>query len=241
MGQKVNPIGIRLGINRGWYSNWYAEGGAFSEFLLSDVKVREYIHDFVKKKLKHEQSRGRGERRGGGGGKANEETGISAIFIERKTDKSVRITVMTGKPGIIIGRGGTDVERLRGQLERMEGKQVFLNVKEVKDFATNAKLLADSIAFQLERRVGFRRVLKQAIMRARKMGVKGIKVQVSGRLGGADMSRREWQKEGRIPLHTLRADIDYGTSEAATTFGTIGVKAWIFRGEVLPEKRSARH
>ncbi|MBI2944705.1 MAG: 30S ribosomal protein S3 [Candidatus Wallbacteria bacterium] len=236
MGQKVNPIGLRVGINRGWNSNWYAEKN-YSDFLLADVKLRNAIHEFVRRKFAKDLARKKGERPGREQktNKRLEESGVSNVYIERKTDKSVKITIFTAKPGIIIGRGGADVEQLRRELEGMEYKQVFLNVKEVKDFATNAKLVSESIAFQLEKRISFRRAIKQAITRARKMGVKGIKVMVAGRLGGAEMSRVEWNKEGRVPLHTLRADIDYGFSEAHTTFGKIGVKTWVFRGEVLPE------
>lgn len=238
MGQKVNPIGLRVGINRGWSSNWYAEK-QYSEFLLADVKLRQQILDFVARKFAKDLARKKGERarREQKVLKRLEESGISSIYIERKTDKSVKVTIFTAKPGIIIGRGGADVEQLRRELEDTENKQVFLNVKEVKDFATNAKLVSESIAFQLEKRISFRRAIKQSITRARKMGVKGIKVMVAGRLGGAEMSRVEWSKEGRVPLHTLRADIDYGFAEAHTTYGKIGVKTWVFRGEVLPEMK----
>ncbi len=239
MGQKVNPIGFRVGVIRGWNSTWYAEKG-FSDFLLADVAIRKRVHDFVKRKFEKDLARkkgDRGRRPDKKSAKRLEESGISSIFIERKTDKSVKVSIFTAKPGIIIGRGGSDVEALRRELETMEKKQVFLNVKEVKDFATNARLVAESIAFQLEKRIAFRRAIKQAITRARKMGVKGIKVMVAGRLGGGEMSRVEWNKEGRVPLHTLRADIDYGFAEARTNFGTIGVKTWVFRGEVLPEAK----
>ncbi|MBI4862022.1 MAG: 30S ribosomal protein S3 [Candidatus Riflebacteria bacterium] len=212
MGQKVNPIGLRVGITHGWQSNWFARKKQFAEFLAADLKLRSYI------KTKF----------------ANH--GIVRVYIERKTEKSVKATIYTAKPGILIGRGGTEVEVLRRNLEKIEGRQVFVNIKEVKDYATNAQLVAEGIAFQLEKRISFRRAIKTAITRAMKMkSIKGIKVMVSGRLGGAEMSRREWAKEGRIPLHTLRADIDYGFYEARTTFGAIGCKVWVFKGEVVPE------
>ena len=216
MGQKVNPTGFRVGIIQGWRSNWYAEKSKYSDFLYADWKIR----DFLQNKYPNH--------------------GIARISIERKTDKAVKLTVHTSKPGIIIGRAGQDVERLRRELESIEGKQVFVNIKEIKDFATNAKLIAENVAQQLERRYSFRRAMSQAILRARRMGCKGIKVRVSGRLGGAEMSRTEWEKEGRVPLHTLRADVDYGLAEAKTTFGVIGVKAWVFKGEILPEKKTGK-
>lgn len=216
MGQKVNPTGFRVGITQGWRSNWYAEKSKYADFLYADWKIRSFLD---KKYPNH---------------------GIAKISIERKTDKAVKLTVHTSKPGIIIGRAGQDVERLRRELERVERKQVFVNIKEIKDFATNAKLIAENVAQQLERRYSFRRAMSQAILRARRMGCKGIKVRVAGRLGGAEMSRTEWEKDGRVPLHTLRADVDYGFAEAKTTFGVIGVKAWVFKGEVLPERKSAK-
>ncbi len=215
MGNKVNPIGLRLGITQTACSNWYAEK-EFADFLIGDVKLREYLF----KKYKHQ--------------------GIARVYIERTSDKSVKVTIHTARPGIIIGRGGMEVEKLRAQLEKIEGRQVFINIKEIKDYATNAKLIADGIAMQLERRVAFRRAVSQAIQRARKMGCKGIKVRISGRLGGHEMSRALWEKEGRVPLHTLRADIDYGTSLAATSYGSLGVKVWIFRGEILPDAKKKR-
>jgi len=212
VGQKVNPIGLRVGITHGWQSNWYARKKQFAEFLAADLKLRRYI----KEKFPNH--------------------GIVRVYIERKTEKSVKATIYTAKPGILIGRGGTEVEVLRRSLEKIEGRQVFVNIKEVKDYATNAQLVAEGISFQLEKRISFRRAIKQAITRAMKMkSIKGIKVMVSGRLGGAEMSRREWAKEGRIPLHTLRADIDYGFHEARTTFGAIGCKVWVFKGEIIPE------
>jgi len=213
VGQKVNPTGFRVGITQGWRSNWYAEKGKFADFLLADHKIRSFLD---RKYPNH---------------------GIAKVSIERKTDKAVKLTIHTSKPGIIIGRAGQDVERLRRELERVEGRQVFVNIKEIKDFATNAKLIAENVAQQLERRYSFRRAMSQAILRARRMGCKGIKVRVSGRLGGAEMSRTEWEKDGRVPLHTLRADVDYGFAQAKTSFGVIGVKAWVFKGEILPERK----
>ena len=214
MGQKVNPIGLRVGITHGWQSNWFARKKQFAEFLAADLKLRRYINDKFPN------------------------YGIVRVYIERKTEKSVKATIYTAKPGILIGRGGTEVEVLRKNLEKLEGRQVFVNIKEIKDYATNAKLVAEGIAQQLEKRISFRRAIKQSITRAMKMkSIKGIKVMVSGRLGGAEMSRREWAKEGRVPLHTLRADIDYGFHEARTSFGAIGCKVWIFKGEIIPERR----
>ena len=216
MGHKVNPIGLRLGITASACSTWYAEKD-FKDFLIGDVRLRKYLF----KKYKHQ--------------------GISKINIERTSDKAVKITIHTARPGIIIGRGGMEVEKLRSELEKREGRTVFINIKEIKEYATNAKLIADGIAMQLERRVAFRRAVNQAIQRARKMGCKGIKVRIAGRLGGHEMSRALWEKDGRVPLHTLRADIDYGTSTASTTYGSLGVKVWVFRGEILPEaKRDGR-
>lgn len=211
MGQKVNPIGLRVGIIHGWQSNWFAKKKQFPEFLLSDLWLRTYIK---KKYYAH---------------------GITRVYIERKTEKSVKVTIYTAKPGQLIGHRGADVEGLRKELEKIERRQVFVNVKEVKDQSTNATLVAENIALQLEKRVAFRRAIKQSIQRAMRMrSIKGIKVRVAGRLGGSEMAREEWAKDGRIPLHTLRADIEYGTAESHTTFGVIGVKCWVFRGEVEP-------
>lgn len=212
MGHKINPIGFRLGITQTARSNWYAEK-EFPDFLLGDCKIR----DFLNKKYKHQ--------------------GIAKIYIERTSDKAVKVTIHTARPGIIIGRGGLEVEKLRSEIEKMEKRQVFINIKEIKEYATNSKLIADGIAMQLERRVAFRRAVNQAVQRARKMGCKGIKVRIAGRLGGHEMSRALWEKEGRVPLHTLRADIDYGTSLARTSAGVLGVKVWVFRGEILPQAK----
>jgi len=209
VGQKVNPIGLRIGIIRDWESKWYA-GKDFGDLLLEDVKIREYL----KNKLK--------------------DSAVSRIEIERAANR-VNVTIHTAKPGMVIGKGGSEVEVLRGQVTKIAGgKKVHINISEIKNPELDAILVAESIAQQLERRVSFRRALKQAIQRTMRSGAKGIKTSVSGRLGGAEIARTEGYSEGTVPLHTLRADIDYGTAEAHTTYGRIGVKVWIYRGEVLP-------
>ncbi|HHY92517.1 MAG TPA: 30S ribosomal protein S3 [Firmicutes bacterium] len=208
MGQKVNPNGLRLGIIRNWDARWYAEHD-FSDLLLEDVKIR----DFVKEKCFA--------------------AGVSHIEIERVA-KRIQITIHTAKPGIIIGRGGTGVEGLRKDLEKLTGKQVHINIQEIKVPELDAQLVAESIAQQLEKRTSFRRAMKQAMTRTMRAGAKGIRVAVSGRLGGAEIARREGYREGTVPLQTLRADIEYGFAEAHTTYGRIGVKVWIYKGEVLP-------
>ncbi len=215
MGQKVHPNGIRLGVIRDWESKWYAEDKNFAEYLVEDHKIREY----VKKKLFV--------------------SGISKIEIER-TAKLVKINVYTAKPGLVIGKGGNLSNELREEIKKMIDKEVNLNIIEVKNIDTNAQLVAEGIANQLERRISFRRAMKQAMQKAMKAGAQGIKTSVSGRLGGADMARTEFYKEGTIPLQTLRADIDYGFYEADTTYGKIGVKVWIYKGEVLPSKKEAK-
>ena len=212
MGQKVHPNGIRVGVIRDWSSKWYADSSKFSEYLVEDHKIREY----VKKKLFI--------------------SGISKIEIER-TAKFVKVNVYTAKPGLVIGKGGNLSEALKAELEKMIKKEVNLNIVEVKNVDTDAQLVAESIANQLERRISFRRAMKQSMQKAMKAGALGIKTAVSGRLGGADMARTEFYKEGTIPLQTLRADIDYGFYEANTTYGKIGVKVWIYKGEVLPTKK----
>lgn len=213
MGQKVDPRALRLGINRDWNSKWFADKKQFSALLLEDVKIRNYI----KKKLY--------------------QAGVANIQIERTANR-IKITIHTARPGIVIGRGGGEVEQLRKELERLTGKQVSVNIAEIKVPELNAQLTAENIASQLERRVAFRRAMKQAVSRAIRMNAKGIKVAVSGRLAGAEIARTEWYSEGKVPLHTLRADIDYGFAEANTTYGKIGVKVWIYKGEVLPERTS---
>lgn len=211
MGQKVDPRGLRLGIVRDWDAKWFADKKNFSGLLLEDVKVRNYI----KKKLY--------------------QAGIARVQIERTANR-LRIAIHTAKPGIVIGRQGAEVEALRKEIERLTGRQVNINIVEVKVPELDAQLVAENVAAQLQKRIAFRRAMRQVVSRAMRMGAKGIKVAVSGRLAGAEIARSEWYSEGKVPLHTLRADIDYGFAEAKTTYGTIGVKVWIYKGEVLPEK-----
>jgi len=208
MGQKVHPTGIRLGIVKDHNSVWYAEKGNYSKNLLNDIEVREYL------------------------GKKLEKASVSKITIERPA-QNARITIHTARPGIVIGKKGEDVEKLRKELSDLMGVPVHINIEEVRKPDLDAKLVAASVASQLERRVMFRRAMKRAVQNAIRQGAKGIKIQVSGRLGGAEIARSEWYREGRVPLHTLRADIDYSTHEALTTYGIIGVKVWIFKGEIL--------
>lgn len=211
MGQKVHPNGLRVGIIRDWESKWYAEKD-YATLLHEDLKIREYIE------------------------KRLIEASVSKVEIERAA-KRVNISIHTAKPGMVIGKGGTEVEALRKQLNEITGKRVHINIIEIKRADLDAKLVAESIARQLETRVSYRRAQKQAIQRTIRSGAKGIKTQVSGRLGGADIARSEHYSEGTVPLHTLRADIDYAHAEADTTFGKLGVKVWIYRGEVLPVKK----
>ena len=214
MGQKVHPNGLRVGVIRDWNSKWYADSKNFSDYLIEDYKIRK----FVKNKLFA--------------------SGIAKIEIER-TAKFVRVNVYTAKPGLVIGKGGNLAEELKNQIQKMIGKDVNLNIVEVKNIDLDAQLVAENICNQLERRISFRRAMKQAMQKTMKAGALGIKTSVSGRLGGADMARTEFYKEGTIPLQTLRADIDYGFYEANTTYGKIGVKVWIYKGEILPEKKNA--
>lgn len=216
MGQKVNPHGLRVGIIKDWDSKWYADKKTFNEYLVEDFKIREYI----KEKLYI--------------------SGVSKIEIERAANK-IKVTVFTAKPGMVIGRGGAGVEELRVAVEKMTKKSVVVNVEEIKVPELDAQLVAENIASQLERRVTFRRAMKQAIQRTMRSGAKGIKTAVAGRLGGADMARTEGYSEGTIPLQTLRADIDYGFAEANTTYGKLGVKVWLYKGEVLPTKKVEKH
>lgn len=208
MGQKVNPIGIRLGITKPYVSTWYASSAKFADNIKSDTEVRKYLTTELKN------------------------ASVSKIVIDRPA-KSIRVTIHTARPGIVIGKKGEDVEKLRKKITEIAGVPAQVNISEVRKPDLDAKLVADSIASQLERRVMFRRAMKKAIQNAMRVGAKGIKVEVSGRLGGAEIARSEWLREGRVPLHTLRADIDYALSEAVTTYGVIGVKVWIFKGEVL--------
>lgn len=215
MGQKVNPIGIRLGITRDWDSVWYAERKEYADFLNKDIKVRE----FLTTKLKN--------------------ASVSKIKIERPA-KNAKVTIHSARPGIVIGRKGEDADKLKNEVSRIMGVPVQLNVEEIKRPELDAKLVADSVAQQLEKRVMFRRAIKRAMQNVMRQGALGVKVCVSGRLGGAEIARSEWAKEGRVPLHTFRADIDYSTAEALTTYGIIGVKVWIFKGEVLSKDQQNR-
>ena len=210
MGQKVNPHGLRVGVIKDWDSKWYAEGD-FADNLVEDYNIRTYL----KKKLYS--------------------AGVSKIEIERTSDR-VKIIISTAKPGMIIGKGGSEIEKVRAELQKMTTKKVVVDIKEVKRPDRDAQLVAENIALQLENRVSFRRAMKSTMGRSMKAGAKGIKTSVSGRLGGADMARTEFYSEGTIPLQTLRADIDYGFAEADTTYGKVGVKAWVYNGEVLPTK-----
>ncbi len=209
MGQKVHPVGIRLGIIRQWDSKWF-ETRNYAKWLHEDIRLREHI----KKALGH--------------------AGISKVEIERAANK-VRIKVHTARPGIVIGKRGAGIETVKKELQELTSNELFLDIVEVRKAETDAQLVAENIATQLERRIAFRRAMKKAVQTALKFGAKGIKVSSSGRLGGAEMARYEWYREGRVPLHTLRADVDYGFAEAKTTYGKIGVKCWIFKGEVLPK------
>lgn len=213
MGQKMDPHGLRVGVIKDWSSKWYADSRNFADYLVEDNQIRKY----VKKKLYV--------------------SGISKIEIER-TAKFVKVNVFTAKPGLVIGKGGNYAETLKNELQKMIGKEVNLNIVEVKNVDVDAQLVAENIAGQLERRISFRRAMKQCMQKTMKAGALGIKTSVSGRLGGADMARTEFYKEGTIPLQTLRADIDYGFAEADTTYGKIGVKVWIYKGEVLPAKKA---
>lgn len=211
MGQKVNPHGLRVGIIKDWDSKWYAKKGDFADLLIEDHKIRK----FLKNKLYT--------------------SGIARITIERAANNKVKVNIFTAKPGMVIGKGGQGVEDLKKEMEKLTGKSVLVNITEVKVAEMEATLVAENVAFSLERRVSFRRAMKQAIQRTMRAGAKGIKIAVSGRLGGAEMARDEKYSEGNVPLHTLRADIDYGFAEANTTYGKIGVKVWIYKGEILPE------
>ena len=213
MGQKVNPKGMRIGIIKDWEGKWFADKRNFANLLHEDVKIRKHI----KQKLFI--------------------AGISRIQIERAANR-VKVSIHTAKPGIVIGRGGVEVENLRKELEAATGKQVNVNIVEIKVPETDAQLVAENVAAQLVKRVAFRRAMKQSVGRSMKIGAKGIRIACSGRLAGAEIARTEWYSEGKVPLHTLRADIDYGFAEANTTYGKIGIKVWIYKGEVLPEAKA---
>ncbi len=211
MGQKVHPVGFRLGQTRTWSSRWFAQRG-YAALLHEDFKIRRHI----KEALYH--------------------AGISRIDVDRSATRA-RITIYTARPGIIIGRKGSEVEKLKNELQARTGKEIYLNVEEVVHPELDAQLVAENVALQLEKRVAFRRAMKKAVMSAVRLGAEGIKIACGGRLGGGEMARSEWYREGRVPLHTLRADIDYGMATSFTTYGTIGVKVWVFKGEVLPQAR----
>jgi small subunit ribosomal protein S3 len=214
MGQKVNPIGLRVGINRTWDSRWYADGD-YGDLLHEDLRIRRHIENKLSK------------------------AGISRVIIERPAKKA-RITIHTARPGVVIGRKGVDIERLRTELARMTDSELHLNIVEIRKPEIDAKLVAENISQQLERRVAFRRAMKRAVQSAMRLGAKGIRINCGGRLGGAEIARTEWYREGRVPLHTLRADIDYGEATAKTAYGTCGVKVWVFTGEVMAHDPMAR-
>ncbi len=214
MGQKTHPIGFRLGVVKTWSSKWYGEKN-YAKWLHEDIKLKR----FIKNKLQH--------------------AGVSYIDVERAANKA-KINIYTARPGIVIGKRGAGVESLKKEVQKLTENEVFLNIVEVRKAETNAQLVAENIATQLERRIAFRRAMKKAVQTAIKFGAKGIRVAAAGRLGGSEMGRREWYREGRVPLHTLRADIDYGCTEAKTTYGRIGIKAWIFNGEILPQRNTQR-
>ncbi|MEN2995861.1 MAG: 30S ribosomal protein S3 [Acetomicrobium sp.] len=216
MGQKVHPVGYRLGVIRDWESRWYADKKNFAKQLHEDIKLRKWIKD----RWGH--------------------AGISMVEIER-IGNVIRFTIWTARPGVVIGKGGSEIQEVRDELQKMTGSRVMINVQEIKNPDKNAQIVAEGIASALERRVSFRRAMKQAIFRAMKAGALGIKTQCSGRLGGAEIARREWYLEGRLPLSTLRADIDYGFAEAKTMYGVIGVKVWIYNGDVLPSLKEQPH
>ncbi len=208
MGQKVNPIGLRLGINRTWDSRWFANKEQFAGQLHEDLRIRKYLRKKVA------------------------QAGVSRIVIERPARKA-RVTIHTARPGVIIGKKGADIEKLRRDLSRMTGSEVHLNIVEIRKPEIDASLVAEGIAQQLERRVSFRRAMKRAVQSAMRLGAQGIRINCAGRLGGAEIARMEWYREGRVPLHTLRADVDYGIGTARTTYGSCGVKVWVFKGEIL--------
>ena len=208
MGQKVNPIGLRLGINRTWDSRWYADGAGYGELLHEDLKIRKYLQ------------------------KRLVQAGVSRVIIERPAKKA-RVTIHTARPGVVIGKKGADIERLRADLAKMTDSEVHLNILEIRKPEIDATLVAENICQQLARRVAFRRAMKRAVQSAMRLGALGIRINCGGRLGGAEIARTEWYREGRVPLHTLRADIDYGEVTAHTAYGTCGVKVWVFKGEIL--------
>ncbi|HUQ26792.1 MAG TPA: 30S ribosomal protein S3 [Burkholderiales bacterium] len=215
MGQKIHPVGFRLAVNRNWSSRWYANGKNFGPMLAEDIKVR----DFLKKKLAH--------------------ASVGRVLIERPA-KDARITIFSARPGVVIGKKGEEIESLKAELRRIMGvQQVHVNIEEIRKPEIDAQLIADSIAQQLEKRIMFRRAMKRAMQNAMRLGAQGIKIMSAGRLNGIEIARTEWYREGRVPLHTLRADIDYGLGEAKTTYGVIGIKVWVYKGEILPKSELA--
>jgi len=214
LGQKVNPIGLRLGIVKTWDSRWYAEKN-YSKFLQEDI----FLRNFIKKKLYH--------------------AGISKIEIERTANR-VKITIRAARPGIIIGQKGAEIEKLQKEIQKKIQREISINIQEIRRVEGDAQLVAENVALQLERRVAFRRAMKKGVTASLKFGAQGIKIACAGRLGGAEIARAEWYREGRVPLHTLRADIDYGFAEARTTYGAIGIKVWIYKGEILPAARGRK-
>ena len=212
MGQKINPISLRIGVNKDWESKWFASNKDFSKYLNNDIKIREYLF----KKLR--------------------EAAIASVIIERN-EKRCNVTINTAKPGVVIGKGGEDIEKLRNELKKLVGEEIYVSIVEVRNPDMNAQIVAQSIALQIESRASYRSVQKRAIRNAMKAGAKGIKTLVSGRVGGAEMARSEGYTEGTVPLHTIRADIDYGTARADTTYGVIGVKVWVYKGEILPTNK----
>ncbi len=215
MGQKINPVGFRLAVNRNWSSRWYANKKSFGPMLAEDIKVR----DFLKRKLAH--------------------ASVGRVLIERPA-KDARITIFSARPGVVIGKKGEEIEALKAELRRIMGvQQVHVNIEEIRKPEIDAQLIADSIAQQLEKRIMFRRAMKRAMQNAMRLGAQGIKIMSAGRLNGIEIARTEWYREGRVPLHTLRADIDYGLGEAKTTYGVIGIKVWVYKGEIIPKGEAA--
>ena len=208
MGQKVSPVGLRLGVNRTWDSRWYAEGDAYADMLHEDLKLREFVFEECK------------------------QASISKVVIERPA-KKCRVTIYSARPGVLIGKKGADIEKLRSKIAKFTSSEVSLNIVEVRKPELDAKLIGDAVAQQLERRVAFRRAMKRSVQSCMRLGAQGIRINCAGRLGGAEIARTEWYREGRVPLHTLRADIDYGTSKAHTAYGVIGIKVWVFKGEIM--------
>ena len=215
MGQKVNPIGMRLGVNRTWESRWYAQKGAYADLLHEDLKIRTMLMKDLR------------------------QAGVSRVVIERP-HKKCRVTIHSARPGVIIGKKGADIEKLKSRIAKMTDSEVHVNIVEVRKPEIDAQLVAESVAQQLERRVGFRRAMKRAVQSAMRLGALGIRINCGGRLGGAEIARTEWYREGRVPLHTLRANVDYGTAEAFTAYGICGVKIWIFKGEIMEHDPMAR-